>query len=229
MKIIEIRDLTFSYREGKPVLKDINLTLDRGDFAAIMGTNGSGKSTLVKNILGELKPDRGEVKLFGQPLKDLKTYRQIGYVPQVNLVEKIAFPITVREMVVLNLYESFGFIKLPRRAHKKRVEEVLGAMDLLDYGDRPVGELSGGLQQRTMIARAMINNPDLLILDEPTVGIDKASREHFFKMIQALKDERGLSILLITHELEEAQRFTQISHFYEMLEGHLRPRRSQDA
>lgn len=175
--------------------------------------------------MGELKPVKGEIEVFGKNISTYKSYKEIGYVPQISVIGKIAFPITVTEIVSLNLYESFGFIKFARRNHLERVREILAYIDILSYKDYPVNELSGGLQQKTMIARAMINNPKLLILDEPTVGVNKASRKHFLKMIQRLNDEKKISILLVTHELEEVNKFTHINSLYEIKEGFLKERK----
>lgn len=224
MKSLSIRDLNFSYTPDEKILDRVNLDLDMGEFTVIIGGNGSGKSTLIKNVLGELKPSSGTVEILGKPIQSYDNYKDIGYVPQMSVVEKIAFPITVTEMVVLNLYEDFGFLKFPKKEHIERTHEVLDYMELTPYKDYPVNELSGGLQQRSMIARAMINNPKILILDEPTVGVDKVSRAHFLKMIQRLNDERDLTILLVTHELDEVEKYAEIDSIYEIKDGRLEVR-----
>lgn len=220
MKAIRIKDLDFSYHDHK-VLTGINLELDMGDFIAIVGANGSGKSTFIKNLLGELKPQKGTVEVLEKPIASYKSYKEIGYVPQMSVVSKVSFPITVREMVVLNLYEDFGFFKFPRKKHYKKVDEMLEYLGLIDYKNKPVNELSGGLQQRTMIARAMINNPKLLILDEPTAGVDEESRISFLKTIQTLNDDKGTSLVLVTHELDEVMAYTKLDAVYEIKDGGL--------
>lgn len=220
MKAIRIKDLDFSYHDHK-VLTGINLELDMGDFIAIVGANGSGKSTFIKNLLGELKPQKGTVEVLEKPIASYKSYKEIGYVPQMSVVSKVSFPITVREMVVLNLYEDFGFFKFPRKKHYKKVDEMLEYLGLIDYKNKPVNELSGGLQQRTMIARAMINNPKLLILDEPTAGVDEESRISFLKTIQTLNGDKGTSLVLVTHELDEVMAYTKLDAVYEIKDGGL--------
>lgn len=220
MNSISIKNLNFSYGSHQ-VLKDINLEVEAGEFIAIIGNNGSGKSTFIKNLLGELKPNEGSVEISGEKIQNIKSYKEIGYVPQMSVVGKIAFPITVREMVVLNLYEEFGFFKFPKKKHYKKADEILNYLDIDSYKNRPVNELSGGLQQRTMIARAMINDPKILILDEPTAGVDETSRRTFLKSIQKLNDDKDITIILVTHELDEVMEFTKIDRTYEIKDGKL--------
>lgn len=216
MDSICIENLCFSYTPGDVVLDDINLSIAEGEFAVIIGGNGSGKSTLIKNILGEITPSNGSVRILGEDRNKTGDYKDIGYVPQMSVVEKIAFPITVMELVVLNLYEDFGFMKYPKRRHKERGEEILKYMDLYQYKDVPVNELSGGLKQRSMISRAMIHEPKILILDEPTVGVDKESRAQFLETIRRLNRKKKLTILMVTHELEEVLRLGEAQSLYEI-------------
>ncbi|MEQ0488689.1 ATP-binding cassette domain-containing protein [Anaerococcus murdochii] len=201
MKQIEIKNLKFGYNENL-ILKGVNLDLDQGDFAVISGENGSGKSTLIKLILGELKKDHGSIKLFGIDMEDFKNFDKIGYVPQVNEAIKIAFPVSAREYVGLNLYKEFSIINTVTKKSKSKIENTFSTLKIKDLIDRPVNTLSGGQAQRVMIARAMVNNPDILILDEPTVGIDQKSKEDFLDLIVHLNTHHGISILMITHEME---------------------------
>lgn len=201
MKQIEIKNLKFGYNENL-ILKGVNLDLDQGDFAVISGENGSGKSTLIKLILGELKKDHGSIKLFGIDMEDFKNFDKIGYVPQVNEAIKIAFPVSAREYVGLNLYKEFSILNTITKKSKSKIENTFSTLKIKDLIDRPVNTLSGGQAQRVMIARAMVNNPDILILDEPTVGIDQKSKEDFLNLIVHLNTHHGISILMITHEME---------------------------
>ena len=201
MKQIEIKNLKFGYNENL-ILKGVNLDLDQGNFAVISGENGSGKSTLIKLILGELKKDHGSIKLFGIDMEDFKNFDKIGYVPQVNEAIKIAFPVSAREYVGLNLYKEFSIINTITKKSKSKIENTFSTLKIKDLIDRPVNTLSGGQAQRVMIARAMVNNPDILILDEPTVGIDQKSKEDFLDLIVHLNTHHGISILMITHEME---------------------------
>lgn len=201
MKQIEIKNLKFGYNENL-ILKGVNLDLDQGDFAVISGENGSGKSTLIKLILGELKKDHGSIKLFGIDMEEFKNFDKIGYVPQVNEAIKVAFPVSAREYVGLNLYKEFSVFNTITKKSKTKIENTFSTLKIKDLIDRPVNTLSGGQAQRVMIARAMVNNPDILILDEPTVGIDQKSKEDFLDLIVHLNTHHGISILMITHEME---------------------------
>lgn len=201
MKLIEIEKLKFGYNENL-ILKDINLSLDKGDFAVISGENGSGKSTLIKLILGEIKKDAGEIKLFGIDMEDFKNFDKIGYVPQLNDAVKVAFPISCREYVGLNLYKEFSIFNTIKKESKTKVENIFSTLKINNLIDRPFNKLSGGQAQRVMIARAMVNSPDILILDEPTVGIDQKSKEEFLDLLVHLNRNHDISILMITHELD---------------------------
>lgn len=201
MKQIEIKNLKFGYNENQ-ILKDVNLSLDEGDFAVISGKNGSGKSTLIKLILGELKKDEGTIKLFGIDMEDFKNFDKIGYVPQVNEAIKVAFPVSAREYVGLNLYKEFSIFNTITKKSKSKIENTFSTLKIKDLIDRPFNKLSGGQAQRVMIARALVNNPDILILDEPTVGIDQKSKENFLDLLVHLNTHHNISILMITHEME---------------------------
>ena len=201
MKLIEIKNLKFGYNENL-ILKDINLDLEEGDFALISGENGSGKSTLIKLILGELKKDKGSIKIFGIDMEDFKNFDKIGYVPQVNESIKVAFPISCREYVGLNLYKEFSLINTIKKSSKSKVENTFSTLNIKKLIDKPFNKLSGGQAQRVMIARAMVNNPDILILDEPTVGIDSQSKEEFLDLLVHLNTHHKISILMISHEMD---------------------------
>ena len=201
MKLIEIKNLKFGYNENL-ILKDINLNLEKGDFAVISGENGSGKSTLIKLILGELKKDSGTIKLFGIDMEEFKNFDKIGYVPQLNDSVKVAFPVSCREYVGLNLYKEFSIFKTIKKESKVKVENIFSTLKINNLIDRPFNKLSGGQAQRVMIARAMVNNPDILILDEPTVGIDQKSKEDFLDILVHLNLNHDISILMITHEMD---------------------------
>lgn len=221
MKAISIKNLNFSYSQT-PVLKNCNLNVDIGEFTVILGGNGSGKSTLIKLMLGELKKNSGEIKILGKNIEDYVSFKDIGYVPQINIVNKIAFPITCLELVSLNLYEDFGFIKIPKKNHYQKSKDILKKMGMENYIKTPVNELSGGLAQRAMISKAMINNPKILILDEPTAGVDKYSKDHFFETIDFLSKKFNVTIIMVTHELKEMESLNIKMTKYEMIEGSLK-------
>lgn len=221
MKAVSINNLNFSYSQI-PVLKNCNLNVDIGEFTVILGGNGSGKSTLIKLMLGELKNNSGEIKILGKNIEDYVSFKDIGYVPQINIVNKIAFPITCLELVSLNLYEEFGLIKIPKKNHYQKAKDILKKMGMESYINTPVNELSGGLAQRAMISKAMINDPKILILDEPTAGVDKYSKDHFFETIDFLSKKFNVTIIMVTHELKEMESLNIKMTKYEMIEGSLK-------
>lgn len=221
MKAVSINNLNFSYSQI-PVLKNCNLNVDVGEFTVILGGNGSGKSTLIKLMLGELKNNSGEIKILGKNIEDYVSFKDIGYVPQINIVNKIAFPITCLELVSLNLYEEFGLIKIPKKNHYQKAKDILKKMGMENYISTPVNELSGGLAQRAMISKAMINDPKILILDEPTAGVDKYSKDHFFETIDFLSKKFNVTIIMVTHELKEMESLNIKMTKYEMIEGSLK-------
>lgn len=221
MESIAVNNLSFGYTEHK-VIDKLNFTVAKGELIIIVGENGSGKSTLLKLILGELKPQSGSVRLMGKKLEELNNFQEIGYVPQMNVVNKIPFPITCLELVTLNLYNDFGLIKIPKREHRKKGREILHRMGLDEYINIPFNELSGGLQQRVMIARAMINNPKIMILDEPTSGVDEESKDNFIDLIQELNYEYNITVILVTHEIDWVKERLELDHIYRIEDGGLK-------
>lgn len=201
MRLLDIKNLKFGYDENL-ILDDINLSLDDGDFIAISGENGSGKSTLIKLILKVIKKDSGEIKLLGKPIEEFTAYEKIGYVPQVNDSSKISFPVTCKEYVSLGLYKEFNIFNMPTRKVNMDVKNVFQSLAIEKLLDKPFRTLSGGQQQRVMIARALVSTPQMLILDEPTVGIDAKHKEDFLKLLVHLNRDHGISILIISHEME---------------------------
>lgn len=220
MHIIDVSNLNFGYT-SELVLKDVNLCVDEGQFICITGENGSGKSTLLKVLLGELKHFEGSIKLFGNPINSIKDFKDIGYVPQNSVMNKVAFPTTCREMVAINLYRSFGPVKFPGKKHFARAEKALVDMGLEKYVRTPFNELSGGLQQRVMITRALINDPRLLILDEPTAGVDNESKVRFLDLLETVTQERNITAVLVSHELELVSRHINFDATYRINSGRI--------
>lgn len=208
MKDIEVKDLVFSYGKDE-VLNKVSFDLNRGDFLTIQGENGSGKSTLIKLILKDLKKDSGQIKLFGEDLENFDDYSKIGYVPQVNDANKIAFPVTGKEFVVLNLYKKFNIFNRPNKKCYKKVEEIFEILNIKNLLNIPFKQLSGGQAQKVMIARAMVNDPKILLLDEPTVGVDEKSKRDFLKLLAYLNDKHKISILMISHEMDVIREFSK--------------------
>lgn len=201
MRLLEIKNLKFGYEENL-ILDDISLNLDEGDFVAISGENGSGKSTLIKLILKAIKKDSGEIKILGENIEDFNHYEKIGYVPQVNDSSKISFPVTCEEYVSLGLYKEFNFFNMPTKKTRQKVQNVFSSLAIENLMNKPFKNLSGGQQQRVMIARALVSTPQMLILDEPTVGIDAKHKKDFLDLLYHLNKNHKISILIISHEME---------------------------
>ena len=200
--IISIKNVSFSYSGGVNVLENLSFDIYKKDFIAIIGANGSGKSTLLKLILKELNPSDGEIFISSTNIKNFKEWDTIGYVPQINAGNIPGFPITALEIVTLNLYNKMGFFKFSRKSHLELAKRALSQVNMLDFANTPINKMSGGQQQRIMIAKSLINNPKILIFDEPTTGIDKESKDQLFKILTHLNRIHGITILLVTHELE---------------------------
>lgn len=198
--IIELDNISFSY-EDRMVLHHVNLTVQQRDFVSVIAANGAGKTTLLRIIVGLLKPTSGEIRLFGEPVRTFKQWHRIGYVSQKNKIGTL-FPATVREVVLSGLYNGGRLYKWTTAADKQRAEEAMAAMDISDLADLQVGKLSGGQQQRVFLARALINNPSLLILDEPMTGLDRQTQESFFHMIKHMHSRHNITFLLVSHDVD---------------------------
>lgn len=183
------------------VLENINLTVWPGDFLGIVGPNGSGKSTLLKIILRLLRPSQGQVSLFGQSQEKFHQWTKIGYVPQNATSFHHGFPATVQEVVLSGLTASLGLFKRPGVKGQRRVSEALEQVGVAELRNRVIGELSGGQQQRVLIAKALVSRPALLILDEPTVGVDLAAQEQFYNLLLELRKAEGMTLILVSHDV----------------------------
>lgn len=198
--VVQLQGVTFSYGD-RPVLEDINLTVTHGEFLGIVGPNGGGKSTLIKLILGLLKPNRGEIRLFGEPLSRFRDWSKIGYVSQKANSFNTGFPATVFEVVSMGLFGKMGLFRWMGKREKEKVYRTLEWVGMADYARQPIGKLSGGQQQRVFIARALVADPELLILDEPTVGVDEQSVGQFFALLANMRRELNVTMLLVSHDI----------------------------
>ncbi|MFP4974863.1 metal ABC transporter ATP-binding protein [Paenibacillus sp. CN-4] len=198
--IIDIKGLSFSYGTQK-VITDLSLTVRERDFVGIIGSNGAGKTTLLKMIVGLLPAADGDIRLFGEPVRRFKDWERIGYVPQKNAFNPL-FPATVREVVLSGLFNNKNLIRRVSRAHQRKCEDALEVMRIQEIAGKRVGQLSGGQQQRVFLARALINHPDLLILDEPTVGIDAETQAGFFDLITHMHAHHHMTFLMVSHDIE---------------------------
>ncbi|WP_414042912.1 metal ABC transporter ATP-binding protein [Macrococcus animalis] len=197
--IFEIRHVTHRYPD-KVALTDINISIFPGDFLAIVGPNGSGKSTLLKLILGILKVQSGSILMNGKDMKQYKKLTGIGYVSQKANATSGGFPATVFEVVRSGLIQVKPILKKFNKDDNEKVEAILQRLQIDHLKDKNISQLSGGQQQRVFIARALISNPSVLVLDEPTVGIDAKHVAQFYELLAQLKAE-GITILLVTHDI----------------------------
>lgn len=198
-EIVSTELLACNYREGR-VLEDISFQVERGDYVGIVGPNGSGKSTLVKALLGLVTISKGSASLFGTPLSNFKDWHKVGYLPQsLHLVNPV-FPATVHETVGLGLLSLKRFPKRLTRDDKNKIDITLDELGILDLKLKLIGELSGGQLQRVLLARAIVNDPELLVLDEPTAALDPETRGRFYAMISDINRSRGVTVLLVTHD-----------------------------
>lgn len=200
--VIKLEDVSFAYEATNPVLENLSFSIHRGEYLGIIGPNGGGKTTLVKIILGLLHPTTGIVQLFGKDWHDFKTRYRIGYVPQrITQLDK-NFPATVYEVVRSGRIARRGLL---RRFTKEDLDAVDQAMDLAGvtrYRNTLVGNLSGGERQRVFIARALAGKPEVLILDEPTVGVDIGAQKTFYEFLASLNRDHNLTVIFISHDVD---------------------------
>lgn len=192
-EVIKLDNVTYRYNTDL-VLEDISFKADQGDLLGIIGPNGAGKTTLFCLILGLLDGYQGKITLFNQDIRNnRKALKRIGYIPQKKNIHQ-GFPATVEEIVSLGA--------LDRKANNDAITLALKIVGLLEQKDRRIGELSGGQQQRVLIAKALVNEPQLLILDEPTTGIDLETQDKFYSLLRKLNSEKKITIILASHDLD---------------------------
>jgi zinc transport system ATP-binding protein len=197
--LVEARGVSYAYG-STPILDDVDLTVSRGEFVALVGPNGSGKSTLLRVLLGVLHPPRGSVRLLGSPPNEVADRWRIGYVPQRPTLAPDV-PATVREIVTTGRLARHGWWRTLRGADLDAVAHAIESVGLADLADQPITQLSGGQQQRAFIARAFAGEPQLLVLDEPIAGIDAESQRRFRESLVHLIGDHGAGVLLVSHEL----------------------------
>lgn len=200
LPVLKVDGLSVAYRKNK-VLEDVSFEINAGTMTGIVGPNGAGKSTLIKTIL-ELQPRlAGNVQFWSSSYQKMKA--RIGYVPQRGSVDW-DFPTSAFDVVLMGLYGKIGWLKWPKRIHKEKAMEALHEMGMADYANRQISQLSGGQQQRVFLARALVMDADLYLLDEPLAGVDAATEQAIMKTLNRLKKE-GKTVLVVHHDLQTVE------------------------
>lgn len=205
---IELNNVSYSY-DHTPVIENLTFTVRKGEYLGIIGPNGGGKTTLIKVILGLLHPTEGTIILFGKDRHDFKEKHRIGYVPQRVTQSEKNFPATVLEVVRTGRTARLGFFEKFTKKDEEAVEHAMKISGIAKYRDTLVGDLSGGERQRVFIARALASEPDVLILDEPTVGVDIGVQKTFYDFLASLNREQKLTILFISHDVDVVSQETK--------------------
>lgn len=199
--VINLSGVSFRF-EKENVLEDISIQVEKGDFVGIIGPNGSGKTTLLRIILGLLIPQQGQVALLEKPIREFNEWFRVGYVPQKAHKNDHVFPMTVEEVVLQGRIARVGLFRGLSTTDKAAAKHALKMVGMDHMASRLITELSGGQQQRVFLARALASEPELLILDEPTVGVDIESQEEFYDLLSELRTKQGLTLLMVSHDVE---------------------------
>ncbi|MFO7834363.1 MAG: metal ABC transporter ATP-binding protein [Halohasta sp.] len=198
MALLTLDDVSFGYT-ANPVVTDVSLTVDSGEYVGLIGPNGSGKSTLLQLMLGLYTPDTGTIDLFGRPAGEFVDRERVGYVAQDVTENTKKMPITVSEVVLMGRFPHTGFGRVGKR-DRELTQQALETVGIDHLADRRITKLSGGQRQRAYIARALAGEADLLVLDEPTVGVDAESVDAFFELLDGLNAD-GMTVLLVEHDI----------------------------
>lgn len=205
---VELEGVSFGYRPGQRVLEGVDLRLGEGEFVAVAGPNGGGKTTLVRILLGLERPSEGRALLYGEPAHRFSRRRTLGYLAQRSVLGGDA-PATVREVVSAGRLAAGGLIGPLRRRDRELAAEAIARVGLEEHADSPVRTLSGGMQQRAFIAKALAGEPSLLVLDEPTTGVDVESQDSLAALLDGLHSDLGVTIVYVSHEFGAVERFVQ--------------------
>jgi zinc transport system ATP-binding protein len=205
---VELEGVRFGYPSGPAVFKHLNLAVARGEFVAIAGPNGGGKTTLLRLVLGLEHPARGEARLFGEPVTRFARRSGLGYLAQRSQLGLDA-PATVREVVTAGRLPRAGLLGRLGREDRAQIDEAIGRVGLSKVADRPLARLSGGQQQRTFVAKALASEPELLVLDEPTAGVDVEAQETLAALLHRLHRELDVTILYVSHEFGAVEGFVE--------------------
>jgi zinc transport system ATP-binding protein len=205
---VELRGVSFAYAAGPPVLADVDLAVAPGELVAIAGPNGGGKTTLVRIVLGLERPDGGHALLFGEPAHRFSRRAELGYLAQRSQLGADA-PTTVREVVAAGRLVRSGLLGPLGASHGRAVDEAIARVGLSAIADRPLTRLSGGQQQRAFIAKALAAEPSLLVLDEPTTGVDVEAQDALAELLDRIHRELGVTILYVSHEFGAVERYVE--------------------
>jgi zinc transport system ATP-binding protein len=205
---VSLHGVCFAYPGGAPVLRDVNLDIPNGEFVGLAGPNGGGKTTLLRLALGLERPTEGRALLFGEPADAFRGRSRLGYLAQRAVVE-IDAPATVRELVAAGRLTRRGLARPFSRRDRAAVEAAIERVGLARKADTPMQRLSGGQQQRASIAKALAGEPDLLVLDEPTAGVDTDAQESFAALLGELHSELGATIVFVSHEFGAVEPFVE--------------------
>jgi zinc transport system ATP-binding protein len=197
---IELKDINYSFNDH-PVLESISFDIKSGEYLGIIGPNGGGKTTLIRIMLGLLKPTSGTVKIFGQEIDHFKDRFKLGYVPQRAAHEEFYFPASVEEVVQSGRTAKVGLFRRYRQEDHEAIRQAMEVAEISQLKDRLIGELSGGERQRVFIARALAGEPGIIILDEPVVGVDIASKDRFYAFLKHLNKEEKITIIFVSHDV----------------------------
>jgi zinc/manganese transport system ATP-binding protein len=198
--ILTLKNVSFGYNYHLPVIDGITLYIPKGGFIGLLGPSGAGKSTLLKLIVGLYRPWNGIIRFNSSSDNKNKKSKIIGYSPQVESIEW-DFPVSVKEFVSLGLWNQSGFFPWINKSTRTKIDHLLHVLGMDGYATRHIKELSGGEQKRVFLARALIHNPEILILDEPTAGLDKTNRENFLQILNDL-NLKGMTIIMTTHDID---------------------------
>jgi zinc transport system ATP-binding protein len=205
---VELAGVSFGYRPGQHVLDDVDLRIDEGEFVAIAGPNGGGKTTLLRVLLGLERPSAGKALLYGEPAHRYSRRRALGYLAQRSELGGDA-PTTVRELVSAGRLAAGGLLGPLRDRDRELVREAIERVGLSAVADAPLRTLSGGMQQRAFVAKALAGEPSLLVLDEPTTGVDVESQESLAALLDRLHSELGVTVLYVSHEFGAVESFVE--------------------
>jgi zinc transport system ATP-binding protein len=205
---VSLRDVSFAYPGGRPVLRDVDLDVESGEFVAVAGPNGGGKTTLLRIALGLEQPQTGGAFLFGEPADEFGGRERLGYLAQRTILG-IDAPATVREVVAAGRVARRGPFRPFRREDHAAVGAAIERVGLEEQASDPIQRLSGGQQQRAYIAKALAAEPDLIVLDEPTAGVDAGAQEAFAALLEELHAELGATIVYVSHEFGAVERYVE--------------------